>query len=487
MSQQRGTITKRNNAWCYRFSYLDSNGNRRWKSAQGFKTKADAQRFMISHIAEIDSGKGINPAKISLADYLTAWLDEYRRANSGRKATTIAETRTNINAYILPMLCNQSDRPLMLAKLKPETVARFAADLLDHGRRGVNGNAGGALSPKSVRNIVATLRNALETARRRGHIPSNPADHIELPKWVRRDLQVWESAQFAHFLTVAAAADDYCYALWRLVIATGMRRGELLGLRWADVELVDLERGATVTIRQARVSDGYTVTTTTPKTKAGRRTIAIDSGTVIALAFLKNQQAAAAESLGLPNFEFVATDLDGRLIKPATLLDRFHAATQRANLPKCRLHDLRHSAAAYQLEIGTPVHIVAGRLGHASPATTLNIYAAFLPTADRGASNEIGATLDRLMANDQTRTLQAIGENQNGGTANAAKDLIQSKARTKRAPNFKKHSDLGTTSAHHANIEPNQNNENTSGGNAEIVPPLGFEPKSARRKPNKDK
>jgi hypothetical protein len=91
------------------------------------------------------------------------------------------------------------------------------------------------------------------------------------------------------------------------------------------------------------------------------------------------------------------------------------------------------------------------------------------------------------MANDQTRTLQAIGENQNGGTANAAKDLIQSKARTKRAPNFKKHSDLGTTSAHHANIEPNQNNENTSGGNAEIVPPLGFEPKSARRKPNKDK
>jgi hypothetical protein len=242
-----------------------------------------------------------------------------------------------------------------------------------------------------------------------------------------------------------------------------------------------------VTIRQARVSDGYTVTTTTPKTKAGRRTIAIDTGTVVALAFLKNQQAAAAEALGLPNFEFVATDLDGRLMKPATLLDRFHAATQRADLPKCRLHDLRHSAAAYQLEIGTPVHIVAGRLGHASPATTLNIYAAFLPTADRGASNEIGATLDRLMANDQTRTLPTIAETENASTPNAGLDLIQSKVRTKRAPNLEKHSDLGTTSAHHANIEPNQNNENTSGGNAEIVPPLGFEPKSARRKPNKDK
>ena len=474
MSTQRGTIAKRNGSWCYRFSYLDSNGNRRWKSAQGFKTKADAQRYMGQHIAEIDSGKGINPAKISLADYLAAWYDEYRRANNGRKATTIAETRTNINAYIVPMLCNQSDRPLMLAKLKPEIVARFAADLLDHGRRGVNGNAGGELSPKSVRNIIATLRNALETARRRGYIPSNPADHIELPRWERRDLQVWESAQFAHFLTVAAAANDDCYALWRLVIATGMRRGELLGLRWVDVDLVE----ATVTIRQARVSDGYTVTTTTPKTKAGRRTIAIDSGTVVALAYLKNQQAAAAEALALTPFELVATDLDGRLIKPYTLLDRFHAASNRAGLPKCRLHDLRHSAAAYQLEIGTPVHIVAGRLGHASPATTLNIYAAFLPTADRGASNEIGATLDRLMANGQTRTSQAVSENENAGTANTGNDLIQSKVRTKRAPNLENQSDLGTTGAHHANTKPNENNGATISDDTQIVPPLGFEPRT---------
>jgi hypothetical protein len=250
-----------------------------------------------------------------------------------------------------------------------------------------------------------------------------------------------------------------------------MRRGELLGLRWVDVDLVE----ATVTIRQARVSDGYTVTTTTPKTKAGRRTIAIDSGTVVALAYLKNQQAEAADTLALPHFELVATDLDGRLIKPYTLLDRFHAASNRAGLPKCRLHDLRHSAAAYQLEIGTPVHIVAGRLGHASPATTLNIYAAFLPTADRGASDEIGATLDRLMASGQTRTSQAASENENAGTANTGNDLIQSKVRTKRAPISKNQSDLGTTGAHHANTKPNENNGATISDDGQIVPPLGFE------------
>lgn len=147
----------------------------------------------------------------------------------------------------------------------------------------MNGNAGGQLSPKSVRNIIATLRHSLKSPRRRGYIASNPADHVELPKWERRDLQGWESKQFVHFSAVAAAADDPMYALWRQVIATGMRRGRLLGLRWIDVDLVD----ATVTIKQTRVSDGYKVSTTTPKTKAGRRTIAIDSGTVVALTYLK--------------------------------------------------------------------------------------------------------------------------------------------------------------------------------------------------------
>lgn len=403
MTKQKTYISKRNDKWCYRFSYRDNHGRRRYKSAQGFTSKADAEKYLTQAQSEIHAGRGINPAKMTLADYLAGWLDEYQRATGGRKATTIAETQTNIRAYILPMLCADSERPLMLGKVKPEIVAQFAADLLDHGRRGVNGNAGGGLSPKSVRNILCTLRHALETAKRRGYIASNPADHIQLPKWERRDLQVWESAQFAHFLTVAADADDALYALWRLVIATGMRRGELLGLRWSDLDMAD----ATVTIRQTRVSDGYKVSITTPKTKAGRRTIAIDTGTVVALAHLKNQQAAAAELLGLPPFDLIATDNDGQLIRPNTLLARFHAATSRANLPKCRLHDLRHSAAAYQLERGVPVHIVAGRLGHASPATTLAIYAAFLPTADRAASTGFGDALDKMMADNQPAAKRA--------------------------------------------------------------------------------
>ena len=443
MSKARGHITKRNNGWCYRFSYRDNANNRRYKSAQGFTTRTDAAKFMTQAMSAIDGGRGVNPAKITVTDYLRDWFDEYSRAGN-RKATTISEHRTNIEAYIVPMLGGSIDRPLLLGKLKHEMVTKFAADLLDHGRRGVNGDAGGTLSPKSVRNILGTLRIALDTARKRGHIANNPADEISLPRWERRDLQVWESAQFAHFLQVAADNDDALYALWRLVIATGMRRGELLGLRWIDVDLVE----ATITIKQARVSDGYTVSITTPKTKAGRRTIAIDTGTVVALAHLTNQQTAAAELLGLKPFELIATDFDGRAIKPTTLLDRFHAATKRANLPKCRIHDLRHSAAAYQLEQGVPVHIVAGRLGHANPATTLAIYAAFLPTADRDASNGFGIALDQMM-------------------------------RTKRAPKSKTRTNFdhdASSSEHHATLNTNEINGAHISDDSQIVPPLGFEP-----------
>lgn len=126
MTKARGHISKRNGSWCYRFSFRDSQGARRYKSAQGFATKASALKYMTQAIAEIDNGRGINPAKITLADYLRGWFDEYRRANTGRKANTIAETRINIAAYIVPMFCSTAERSLMLAKVKPATVTAYS-------------------------------------------------------------------------------------------------------------------------------------------------------------------------------------------------------------------------------------------------------------------------------------------------------------------------------------------------------------------------
>lgn len=392
-----GHVSRRSGAWMYRFAWRDNNGQRHYVSRQGYETRDDAVRAMRAAMAALDAGRGLNPLRVTAADYMRSWVDEYARSGR-RKETTVATTRNHVAAYIVPWL-ERRDRPVLLGRLDADTIARMYGDLLAGGRCGRGGEATGApLSPKTVRNIAGTLHRALGDAVRRGHLASNPAELVELPTWRRRDLTVWQAADVAHFLRVALDHDDPMYAVWRLIVATGMRRGEVLGLRWSDVSMAD----GVVTIEQTRVRLDRMVTTTT-KTRAGRRTIALDHSTITALAYLRNAQDAAAETLGVAPYELVATDMDGRAIHACTLLDRFRAATDRAGLPRCRLHDLRHSAAAHMLEHGVPVHIVAGRLGHRSPTTTLAIYAAFLPAADREAATATAAGIDRLMADDAHR------------------------------------------------------------------------------------
>ncbi|MFM8382884.1 MAG: tyrosine-type recombinase/integrase, partial [Actinomycetota bacterium] len=131
----------------------------------------------------------------------------------------------------------------------------------------------------------------------------------------------------------------------------------------------------------------------TPKTKKGRSTISLDGGTVDALARWKDLQETAAASIGAWSSPFVATDLDGRPIQPQAFTRRFQAASKRAGLPIPRLHDGRHTAATLALQAGVPINVVLGRLGHEHVSTTLDVYAAYLPLADREAASRIGHLL----------------------------------------------------------------------------------------------
>ena len=402
MSSSRGQVFKRNNKWGYRFSYRDTTRERHFISAQGFESRSLADTSLTAALAQFDAGRLVTAKKISLNDYLDKWYKQYER--SGRiKESTAQHLRQHINGYIVPMLGGSADRPLLLGKLSRDLIKDFYATLLTSGCRGIRYERGHGLSAKTVRNIASTLHHALSDAVRDNYLSSNPAHDIDLPKWERADLQVWDSQQFAHFLQVAADDGDPYYPLWRLVVTTGIRRGELLGLRWCDVNLLDAE----ITISQTRQTNAYKNKITTPKTKAGRRTIAIDIGTVVALEKHKLCLMAAANVLEIPLADFVAVSLDGRPISGQMLMNRFAAAADRAKLPRCRLHDLRHAAAADALSRGIPVHIVAGRLGHANPSITLNIYAAFLPRADRDVANAGGTFLDKLMDDAKARTERA--------------------------------------------------------------------------------
>lgn len=440
MNRGSGSVYRRNGAWAWRFSYRDPAGQRVWESRQGYATRAEAVEAMTIARGEMIRGGAAYAPQVTVGDYLRAWVESYCR--SGRvKATTQATTRAHVAAYLVPHLGD-----VRLGDLDHDRIARFYGDLLTGGRRGVNGLGG--LSPKTVRNIAGTLHRALGDAVKRGQLGRNAAAGVDLPRWDRRDLVVWDHGEVARFLATAEATRDPLRAVWRLIATTGLRRGEVLGLRWRDVDLVD----GTVTVTQTRVSDGHRTHTTTPKTRAGRRTIAIDSGTVVGLAQLLNDQTALADRFEATAPELVACDAGNLPLSPSGLTDRFYTATRRAGLRRCRLHDLRHAAATIALGHSVPLHVVAGRLGHANPATTLAIYAAWLPAADRLAAVAYGSALDHAI------------------------EAARSPDAHQRANIARKSATLGGTHDHSDQTKSNNGADDDTHRNKRRVPPLGFEP-----------
>lgn len=218
----------------------------------------------------------------------------------------------------------------------------------------------------------------------------NVADDVDLPSHKPPVQEVWSPAQLRTFLEHTKG--DRLAAAWRLLATTGMRRGEVVGLRWASV---DLAKG-TIRIDHARVMVGYSVQTSAPKTEAGRRTLALDPATV---ALLRSWRATQAKErlqvgAGYRDSGYVFTTPDGSPIHPQRFSVWFAAASKRARLPVIRLHDARHSYATAGLEAGVPLKVMSGRLGHANTQITADLYQHVLPATDQAAADQIAAIID---------------------------------------------------------------------------------------------
>jgi integrase len=191
---------------------------------------------------------------------------------------------------------------------------------------------------------------------------------------------------------LASVRDDRLYALWRLACRTGMRRGELAGLRWADV---DLDAGE-LSVRQNLVIVGTTATIQEPKTERSKRTIALDDATVEALKLHRRRQLEERMSWGeaWTDSRLVFVREGGEAIYPDLVSHWFASAAEAAGLAVIRFHDIRHSYATASLESGMPVMILSARLGHSTPALTLNVYSHALPATDRAEAARVAAELD---------------------------------------------------------------------------------------------
>lgn len=202
-------------------------------------------------------------------------------------------------------------------------------------------------------------------------------------------MKAWTAEELRTF--VRATASHRWSAVWMLLATTGMRRGEILGLRWIDVDL----SAGTITISSTRIRFGKTTATSTPKTARGNRTIAVGPATCAALRTWKRTQAAERLQLGVgrERDDLVVTGVDGSPPNPEAFSTLFRKLSEQVGLPVIRLHDLRHSYATNALADGVPVKVLSQRIGHADVGVTLSVYAHVMPGDDEDAARRAEALL----------------------------------------------------------------------------------------------
>lgn len=369
----RGSVRKGDASWLYVLDRgRDQEGRRLQEKRRGFRTRKEAEAALRERLAAFDRGMTTPLTKATVRQYLDGWLTGHA---DDVKAGTWDSYRVIVARHVLPHLGD-----VQLQALTPTRLNQWYADLQATG-----------LAVKTVRNIHVVLRKALGDAVDEGLLVRNVAALSKPPKLrsvLRQEMKTWTGDEAAAFLQ--HVRHDRLYPAWLLLLSTGMRRGEALGLRWADVDL----DGGQLTIRQALVSVNYRPTISTPKNHKPR-SLSLDDGTVAALRTWKAQRAADRLAWG-PAWEdtgLVFGREDGSLIHPDRFTQMFDLAVKRSGLQRIRLHDLRHTNACLLLAAGESPKVVSERLGHANVAFTLQVYAHVIPAQERKAADRIGAVL----------------------------------------------------------------------------------------------
>jgi integrase len=379
----RGHIAKKGNRY-YVVIYegpdpRSGKAHHRWHAAGG--TRKDAQRLLADLVKKSHDGDYRTPDRVTFGQYLQ---DKWLPAKKAQlRASTFDSYRRNIELHVVPAI-----GAVPLQKLTPEQLDTFYAELLTSGRR--NGKGGG-LSVKTVRNIHTMLHKALADAARKGTILRNVAavaDPPRLSSAPRPEMNVWDAKQLRQFLQEISS--HRLYPAFYLLATTGMRRGEVLGLRWSDVDL----DGHLISVSRALVIVAYEPQLSDAKTGQGRRTIDLEPKTVAVLrAWKKRRMEERMLTNVRPATDLIVAHPDGSWINPDYFSQVFDRHLAKSTLPAIRLHDLRHTHASILLKQGVPLKVVSERLGHSNPAFTLSVYQHLLPGMQADAAKAFSAAV----------------------------------------------------------------------------------------------
>lgn len=371
---------------------------RRDTSGQPFTTRKAAAAGIRDLIGKAEAPGGYTePAKLTVGEYLDEWLAGLRLAPSTR-----ASYAKNVRLHVRPRIGSM--------KLSAVTGSRLSAlyrALESEGRA----DGKGGLSARTTRYISTIVHKAMKDAVRQGLIPVNPADVAETPsaKDARPpEMVTWTAEEVGTFLSWAEGRrDPEQRTAWVVLIATGLRRGELLALRWKDVEL----DAGTISVRRSVgtvKTKGQAQQLVEGPTKTGRaRVVDIDGSTSAMLRTYRAQRAALAFQLAAAD-ALVFGDVEGNLRLPESFSRYFRESVDRCRrwqaaeakvgqavelVPAIHLHSLRHTSATLQLAAGVHPKVVQERLGHQTISITLDTYSHALPTLQREAASALGALI----------------------------------------------------------------------------------------------
>jgi len=325
------------------------------------ETRKEVARQMTELKQQLYNGKYIEPSDIKLIDWLNKWID-------GRKQTLAYNTYRTYKGIIRNHIKDE------LGHLKLEDInTRMIQDLLNekivNGR--IKGDGEGGLSVRTVKYIHQTINKALDQAVKEKLLTDNVCKAVELPKkQEEKKLHTWTIKQVNKFLKVAK--DYKYYPLLFLALNTGMRRGELLGLQWKDIDM-DKKR-LEINRQLARTDKGLIFKK--PKTKTSQRTIPLPDPVVNYLGSHKIKQGEKRLALGQSynDNDLVCSNSIGNPVDPRNLYREFKRISKAANLPEIRFHDLRHTFATTYLQAGGNIKTLQEVLGHSSITMTIDTY-----------------------------------------------------------------------------------------------------------------
>jgi integrase len=354
----------------------------RYVNFQGTKREAHAELNRL--LSRRNEGTYIDPTKMTVGEYLQHWLVVHvdRRV----AAKTAARHRGIVQHQIAPRLGN-----VPMRKLTAVHIEAFEANLQREGY--VKGRKRGqGLTAQTVLHLHRTLSQALAHAVKTGVLFKNPAEQVKPPRPTSREIAILTKPEVATLLR--AAEPTWLYLPVLVAVTTGMRRGELLGLRWSDIDL----KAARLTVNQSLERAKGKTLFKSPKTATSRRTITLPALTIEALKEHRAAQAAERLRLGLGKPELVLSHGDGSPMDPDSITKAFDRLIKAAGVRRITFHGLRHTHISHQLMDGVHVKIVSERAGHASVSTTLSVYAAFIPNMQADAAAGVDRWLRQALA-----------------------------------------------------------------------------------------